>query len=178
MKLKKLNKKGQVTIEDAPAIILIVGLVFLMMATLALVGEKYGNSVSDTAVTTANETVGPVAEGQTYFITKVTDCGFQNFGVSRIINSTDGVFIPTGNYTINAEGSITAAADVGTVNNSNWDITYTHERGGISCNVTADMNTEIQNNTSIAGIVLTVSLIGIVLSVLIGIFVGFSARRV
>jgi len=85
------SKKGQVSLADAPQVVLIVGLVFLIMATVALVSEKYGDALTDDSV---------------------------------------------------------------------------------AQNVTNDLNTEISNNTSIAGIVLTISLVGIVLSVLIGVFVG------
>ena len=86
-----LNKKGQVSLGDAPSIVLIVGLVFLIMATVALVAEKYGNTLTD------------------------------NSGAK---------------------------------------------------NVTDELQSEISNNTSVAGIVLTISLIGIILTVLIGVFVG------
>ena len=85
------SKKGQVSLADAPQIVLIVGLVFLIMATVALVSEKYGDALTDDSV---------------------------------------------------------------------------------AQNVTNDLNTEISNNTSIAGIVLTISLVGIVLSVLNGVFAG------
>ena len=85
------SKKGQISLADAPQVVLIVGLVFLIMATVALVSEKYGDSLT---------------------------------------------------------ASSTAA------------------------NVTDALETEISNNTSIAGIVLTISLVGIVLTVLIGVFVG------
>jgi len=43
-------------------------------------------------------------------------------------------------------------------------------------NVTVDLNKEIADNTSIAGIVLTISLIGIVLTTLIGLFLVFTER--
>ena len=88
---KLLNKRGQLTLGDAPTVVLLVGLVFLVMATIAFIGEKYGDAL------TANST---------------------------------------------------------------------------AANVTRDLNTEIGNNTSIAGIVLTISLVGIVLTILIGVFVG------
>jgi len=85
------SKKAQISLVDAPQVVLIVGLVFLIMATVALVSEKYGDALTD---------------------------------------------------------------------------------GSVAQNVTNDLNTEISNNTSIAGIVLTISLVGIVLTVLIGVFVG------
>jgi uncharacterized protein (UPF0333 family) len=91
------NKRGQLSLADAPTVVLLVGLVFLVMATIAFIGEKYGDALTD---------------------------------------------------------------------------------GSVAQNVTVDLNTEIANNTSIAGIVLTISLVGIVLTVLIGIFLVTRARRV
>ena len=92
-----ISKRGQISLGDAPTVVLLVGLVFLVMATIAFISEKYGNSL-------------------------------------------------TGNST--------------------------------AYNVTQDLQTEIGSNTSIAGIVLTISLVGIVLSVLIGVFVGVRRGRV
>lgn len=85
------SKKAQLTLGDAPTVVLLVGLVFLVMATIAFIGEKYGDAL----------TTGSVAQ-----------------------------------------------------------------------NVTDDLNTEISNNTSIAGIILTIALVGIVLTILIGVFIG------
>jgi len=85
------RKKGQLSLGDAPTVVLLVGLVFLVMATIAFIGEKYQDAMTE--------------------------------------NST-------------------------------------------AYNVTGDLQTELGNNTSIAGIVLTISLVGIVLSVLIGVFMG------
>jgi len=85
------QKKGQIGLSDAPQVVMIVGFIFLVMATLAYVSEKYGD-----ALTT----------------------------------------------------------------------------GGTAANITDELESELLSNTSIAGIVLTISLVGIVLSVLIGIFVA------
>ena len=85
------RKKGQLSLGDAPTVVLLVGLVFLVMATIAFIGEKYQDAMTE--------------------------------------NST-------------------------------------------AYNVTGDLQTELGNNTSIAGIVLTISLVGIVLSILIGVFMG------
>jgi uncharacterized protein (UPF0333 family) len=96
--MRKINsKKGQLTLGDAPTVVLLVGLVFLVMATIAFIGEKYGDALTD--------------------------------------NST-------------------------------------------AHNVTSDLQTEIGNNTSIAGIVLTISLVGIILTVLVGVFIGVRGARV
>jgi len=97
--VKKINmsKKGQLTLGDAPTVVLLVGLVFLVMATIAFIGEKYGAALTS---------------------------------------------------------------------------------GSVAQNVTTALNTEISNNTSIAGIVLTISLVGIVLTVLMGVFLAVRTRNI
>ena len=111
---KLLNKKGQLTLGDAPTVVLLVGLVFLVMATIAFIGEKYGNSIASGVALSA-------------------DCN------------------------VTANGA---------------DANYNTTGCGTAYTITGDLNTEIGNNTSIAGIVLTISLVGIVLSILIGVFIG------
>ena len=107
-----MKKKGQLQLGDAPTIVLLVGLVFLVMATIAFIGEKYGDSIY--------ESKGDIAGCNS---SHKTSCG-------------------------------------------------------VAYNVTGDIQTEISNNTSIAGIVLTISLVGIVLTVLIGVFLAVRGRRV
>lgn len=111
MNIKPINKKGQLSLMDAPNVVLIVGLVFLVMATIALVADKYGDSLA-----TSNQGAG--------------------------CNDTQD------------------------------------DNCGSAFNVTKDLQTEISNNTSIAGIVLTISLVGIVLTVLIGVFLTIRSRRI
>jgi len=91
------NKRGQISLGDAPSVVLIVGLVFLIMATIAYISYQYGTALPS---------------------------------------------------------------------------------GSVAQNVTTALNTQLNNNTSIAGIVLTIALVGIVLSVLIGVFVLVGRRRV
>ena len=113
MELRKIDKKAQLSLGDAPTVVLLVGLVFLVMATIAFIGEKYGSSIADGKTLTAT-------------------CNHSGNGGS------------------------------GTV----------YYGCGIAYNVTTDLQTEIGNNTSIAGIILTISLVGIVLTILIGVFIG------
>jgi len=51
------------------------------------------------------------------------------------------------------------------------------DNNSIGQNVTEDLTAEVEDNVSIAGMVLTISLIGIVLSILIGLFYVFTGRR-
>jgi hypothetical protein len=108
-----LQKKAQLSLGDAPTVVLLVGLVFLVMATVAFIGEKYGDSIADSATLSAT-------------------CNHSGNG---------------------GTGSVYSGC-------------------GTAYNVTQDIQSEISNNTSIAGIVLTISLVGIVLTILIGVFIG------
>lgn len=162
------RKKGQMSLADAPQIVLIVGLVFLLMATMAFIGQKYGVAVSDKDTTTViNETFTPSPTGTR--LSNASACNFGNFAVATVLNATNSIINPT-NYTVGSTGTIANSSSSGIFGWTNWKATYSYTGGGVACDVTTDLNTELANNTSIAGIVLTISLIGIVLTVLIGIF--------
>jgi len=169
------TKKGQLNLGNAPTIVLIVGLTFLVMATIALVGEKYGSAFpSGTAARVNNETItqakmalGPVA------VAGLVNCNAEDFAIETVYNSTTDV-LAAGNYTLTTAGMFSNLTSDFSV--QDWTATYTFNYAGPACNVTSDLQTEISNNTSIAGIVLTISLVGIVLTVLIGVFLG--TRRV
>jgi len=93
---QNFSKRGQVTLSDAPGVVLLVGLVFLIMATVAYIAYQYGTALPANSV---------------------------------------------------------------------------------AANVTTALSTAISNNTSIAGIVLTIALVAIVLGVLVGAFALFGNRR-
>ena len=174
------NKKGQLSLEDAPTIVLLVGLVFLVMATFAFIGEKYGNAIDTPNVASAavNESITvPGTAGITLDADALEDgsCGT----ITVVYNGTGGAIIPLTNFTqtgctvVNATGP-TVTATFASALLVNYPYTSTVESA--SSNVTTDLQTEIGNNTSIAGIVLTISLVGIVLTILIGVFVGVRRR--
>ena len=167
-----LSKKGQISIMNAPTVIVIVGLTFLLMATVALVSESYQDALPrSSSGSIVNETVTPSATAQALSGSSLINSG--SFSVSKVIgyNSTGALQeLNTANYTVNsAAGTI---LNVSSDYSTSYNVSYTFIYTGTAGNITRDLNTEIQNNTSIAGIVLTIALVGIVLSVLIGVFVG------
>lgn len=178
MKILK-QKKGQLSLENAPVIVALVGLTFLVMATLALIGEKYGSSIDATdTYRVNNETIyNLTAVGNTTTGTKA--CNFKDFSVLYVINAsaTGGEVLTSPNYTTTAAGIIKSAGN-GQYNNTAVKVTYTYSYTGVACNVTTELQENLSDNTSIAGIVLVVSLVGIVLSVLVGVFLGLRSRRV
>lgn len=174
--MRKIQRKGQLQLGDAPTIVLLVGLTFLIMATIAFIGEKYGDSfTSSTSATVTNETVTQAELLAGSLLDASANCNAQDFAISDVRNSTTATVITSGNYTLlDSTGALSNTTS--TFVTHDWLVSYTYNYAGVACNVTTDMNTEIANNTSIAGIVLTISLVGIVLSILIGVFMGINRR--
>ena len=173
-----MDKKGQLNMNDAPSIVLMVGLTFLLLATIAYVAYEYGDAVAETGSTTAyNESVNPVSAGVYLSAENLRNgaCGT----ITSVYNATNHVLISAGNYTQTGCLLQNTTSD-GTLSYTGWKVTYPYTYSILSSavNVTSDLETEVDDNTSIAGIILTISLVGIVLGVLIGIFAGFGRRRI
>jgi hypothetical protein len=173
--MRKINsKKGQLQISDAPGVVMIVGLVFLTMATVALISQKMGESMLvDTSASVTNETGFLNSTG--YTLAQASRLNADTFVITEVLNATDETSFLTGNVTVSATGLITNSSA------TTWDsilisYTYIYNPETVAYNTTGDLQTEISNNTSIAGIVLTISLVGIVLSILIGVFMGIQRR--
>lgn len=173
--MRKINsKKGQLSLGEAPTVVMIVGLVFLTMATIALIGQRYGESMLvDTSASVTNESGFLNSTG--YTLAQASRLNADTFVITEVLNATDETSFLTGNVTVSAAGVITNSSE------TTWDdilisYTYIYNPETVAYNTTGDLQTEISNNTSIAGIVLTISLVGIVLSILIGVFMGFSRR--
>lgn len=172
-----MQKKGQLSLGDAPSVIMIVGLVFLLMATIAYISYQYQSGFgAPLSNTVTNETTSSTVTAAGVRLSGAGNCNFQSLSIGSVTNSTGAEIITAGNYTTTSNGikSITNGLYNGTI----WNVTYTYSYAGSYCNVTNSLNTQIDNNTSIAGIVLTISLVGIVLTVLIGVFILVGRRRV
>jgi len=173
-----MDKKGQLSLNNAPSIVLIVGLTFLLMATLAFVAYEYGDAIATTGSGVKyNETANPVSAGVYLSANSLRNgaCGT----ITSVYNATNHVLISSGNYTQTGCLLQNTTSDA-TLPRIGWKVNYPYTYSVLSnaVNVTSDLETEVDDNTSIAGIVLTISLVGIVLSILIGIFAGFGARRI
>ena len=176
---KITQKKAQMGIENAPAIVLIVGLTFLTLATVAFIGEKYGNTldVDNSFFQVVNETLTTVTENGEYFEANRLETPVCE--IYAITNSSDGILVPTTNYTqTNCFVAFTGA--ISYFNNTDWNVSYnvSFSEHTVASNTTDDLQTNISDNTSIAGIILTISLIGIVLTILIGVFLGMRRTRI
>ena len=177
------RKKGQIGLADAPYAVFIVGFVFLLMATIAYIGQAYQEGFSaDVDVIVRNETLTAFNETQ-QCVDSAGKCNFKSFVILYIGNESGEVVIPSSNYTANSSniGCVSMSSTGGaaeTLNNTIANISYSFSHTGTACNITISLNNELVDNTSIAGIVLTISLIGIVLSILIGIFVASRRNQI
>lgn len=174
--MEQKNKKGQLSLGDAPAVVLIVGLVFLIMATIALVSTEFNDSITaditGTAISEAT-TQAEIAAGHVLDGVAAENSG--TFVLGTVRNTTN--VVTAANFSLSSAGTLTNTTTLGPYGTA-YQVNYTYLYAGVAANVTTDLNTEIGNNTSIAGIVLTISLVGIVLTILVGIFVGFRNRRI
>jgi hypothetical protein len=150
------------------------------MATMAYVGSKYGDATDtdNTAGSAVNQSISvPTTSGVYLGVVNYKNVACPA-SITRMVNGTDGTIIAAGNYTYTAATcKITNATSFTGQGFSvpKVDYTYTYSASTVASNTTDSLQTEINNNTSIAGIVLTISLVGIVLAILIGIFMA--ARR-
>jgi len=173
MKSLLLPKKGQLSISDAPKVVMIVGFVFLLMATVAYVSSEYRVGIgADESATVTNETVTAAQYSAGYTLSGASNCSAENFAITSVTNGTTS--FTAGNYSVTDAGVFTNST---ATEGEDWNVSYTYDYGATACDVTEDLETELGDNTSIAGVVLTIALIGIVLSILIGVFMGFRTRR-
>jgi len=170
------GKKGAISLNDAPTMVMIVGFIFLLMATIAYVSEEYRKGIGATQSGSVTNLAGFAINGTTYTVSEATYCNFENFAVTKVVNSSDGVVILAGNYTVDSDAGTIVGSAGRTANWTSVNITYTYDFGGTSCNVTVSLEEELSDNTSIAGIILTISLVAIVLAILISVFAGTRRR--
>jgi hypothetical protein len=171
---KMKNRKGQLSLADAPTVVLLVGMVFLVMATIAFIGQKYGAAIpSSNSGTSINDSITVTTAG--VYVGNASKCNFEDFAITALTNAS-GTALPSTYYVKTDTGLVRNITDLN-INGTAWKISYTYSYAGIACDVNNDLQVEISNNTSIAGIVLTISLVGIVLSVLIGIFLVTRNRQ-
>lgn len=104
------NKRGQLDLGRAPQIVLVVGLVFLIMATLAFVASKYGDAIEADSFSTHSNSVTGWLNQSGYLL--ASGSSISDLSVSSVLNglNNDSVIdsinyevVQTGNnYYLNA----------------------------------------------------------------------------
>ena len=85
------NRKGQaISIHNAPTVVMIVGFVFLMAATIAYIGLEYEQAFpADLDGTVTNETVNVSSLRSTHYVAQHVQCNFEDFAVTAAYNTSN-----------------------------------------------------------------------------------------
>jgi uncharacterized integral membrane protein len=128
--MKKINKKGQVGLDTAKAVMFAIFVIGIMaFALIVIIGNANDTSVAQTSsgvFNVRNETLITVTETGEPFIAADAYPDVACSTVFGVINATSGTVIPTTNYTqTNCRIAFTTGNSLG-INNSNWNVSYSY----------------------------------------------------
>ena len=150
-------------------------LALILIAVLVIVGIYMFANLQTGLPTTTYSIVNESGHinGTTYTLANSTvACGYNTPVISSIVNTTDGVNIASGNWTLTNSTLVNATA-------RNWhgvSITYSYQYGGPACEAAATTVTNWSNYPALVGLVGTIVFLGIVIGVLVASFV-FGGRK-
>lgn len=150
-------------------LVLVAVLVIVAIVIFVSLGDSFANISS---VTITNET-GAYINGTSYTTDDAGDCGFGAATVTQILNTTDGILITSGNYSLSSDGVLT---NLTSTTWSNVLLSYTYTWGSEACTASENMTSEFGNYTSLIGLVGTIIFLGLVIGVLVTAFV-FGGRK-
>lgn len=156
----------------APAILALVFagiiLVFGIIISQELRNTQDG---SETSTISANESLTLTGTSITTEIIHSDDCGYESWSPLTIYNGS-GVVLPTGNYTVNANGSINNI----TYATTPIKVTYTYTWGGEACNTANKTMTGLASFADFWEIIVLAIVITIVIGLLLIVFGGKKSR--
>jgi len=163
------NKKAQLANLPTGIIALVVAVIMLVIGVVILQELRDSDSISASASATQNnETITTVTE--TGEALARTECRVA-CSVTRVMNSTSGVLITSGNYTTLTNRGCTLVSTGSSYNNSNWNVTYSYTYGETACTTA---------NASVVGVggfsdFVPIIVIALAASIIIGlILIGFA----
>jgi len=182
MELKRIlpsEKRGIALNQAFGAVLTLVLVATLIVIAIYLFVTLSATFVDLESETTLNETIGPVTEVGVATANH-TKCNFEDFTVLSVANATSGTVITTANYSADSATGVlvyTGEADnLEGFNNSNWNITYTYNWGGESCEAADEMVENFSDFPVLIGLVGTIIFLGLVIGILVAAFV-FGGRK-
>jgi len=168
------NKKG-LGIGDIYPVVLTIALVGILLAIVLFTLEEIGESVPTETATTTNETEAWI-NGTGYTLVNASDCGFESPAITGAWNSSNGLLIAAGNYTVSDAGVLTNLT--ATAWDDDVNFSYTFEWGGTACDATEDIADDFVDFIPWIGVILLVVAAAIVIGVLMRSFAGGAGGRV
>lgn len=149
------------------AILVIIAIVIFVSLSTSFAGTSTLSEVNETVDMSSNA-------NNSNSVASASLCGFGDFGLGIITNSTGGETIDSGNYTTTAAGLITNLTSEFV---QDWNVTWSGTWGSDACTASENMTSEFGNYTSLIGLVGTIIFLGLVIGVLVVSF-AFGGRRV
>ena len=164
--MRKIRTKGQMGIENAPAIVLLIGLTFLTLATIAFIGEKYGNTldVDNTDASAVNESV--VSSVSAGLNANVAASVLENVYCGNMTvfhNGTGGISIPANVFTQTGCNVVNATSSelYGTTLKISYP--YTYSASTSASNASGDLVDALGSGTAWITIIIVVGFAVVVL---------------
>jgi len=169
-----IKKKG-IQLNQAFAAVLAVVLIAVLVIIAIFLFEALGAGFVNQSTNVPAET-GATIDAAGYTLAGAAACNYQSSAITNATNSTSGLVIPVGNYTLDsATGIVTNATD------QTWEavtFTYDYVWGGESCEATDAMITQFATYPALVGLVGTIVFLGLVIGVLVGSFLFGGRGRV
>ena len=167
------RRKGLELKEGVVGILIFAIIAILIVCFVTIFSNLNSNFDTDnTARTIVNETTSGVVKEAGVLLAGSTYKNFAGCTKGVCINSTDGVVVPSANYTLDASTcrvSYSGASAEGGLNNTIWKCTYsfTYSEETASSNATSSFLTTTANILPLAGILLTVILMALIIGTII-----------
>lgn len=156
----KQNKKGIMLNTAFPAVLAVVLIAIAVIIGIFVFQNLQGN-FTGVAATTINETGSLTGAG--YTLANSSDCNYANPTILQVINSSSGLLIDSGNWTLTGSTLVNATD----LNIGGIKITYSYTWGGQPCDATASMLTQFAAYPALVGLVGTIVFLAIVIGVLV-----------
>ena len=162
------DKKGIQLSEAAGAVLALVLTAMMVILGIYMI-STIGSSTPSITQTKLNES-GAFLNASGYVLGDYnsTQCNFANPAILTLQNSTSGVVIASGNYTLNGNTLVNRTAPIYNAVN----VSYTYQWGGKTCQTAATTVSNFSNYPALVGLVGTIIFLGIVVGVLASVFMG------
>jgi len=175
-----LKDKRGMGIGDLYPIVITIAIVGILLAILLLIFSEWQGATNTLTGSVANETSNNAynmtnTTAGTDVVTKATECGFDNFAITRVTTTEDAETLVAANYTVVSSSLGTwqlTTAGAAAYNATTLNVTYSYNYGGEDCEAMASITDDFVDFIPWIGIILLIVAAAIVLGIVIKSFAG------
>ena len=180
MEIKSILKdKRGMGIGDIYPIVITIAVVGILLAILLLIFSEWQGATNTLSATVYNETTGTMSNTTVGTDTVALNdaCGFDNFQIIQVTNSTQPLILSAANYTVLSTTAgtwqlTTAGAANPDYNGTTLNVTYSYNYGGEDCDAMSSITDDFVDFIPWIGIILLIVAAAIVLGIVIKSFAG------